>query len=124
MKNRIFRVLLAACFLLICSFGQAQTSSNPIGVWNYSLPDAPSEYSTGKLEFKNQDNKLMLVMYYENAPMGNGFEVTKKDNKYVCDVAFDDFSMTFKLEPDGDNLKGMLSTDFGEFAIFLKPVKK
>ena len=124
MKNRIFVALFAACFLLICPFTWAQTSSNPVGVWTYDLPDVPSEYSTGKVEFKMQDDKLMMVMYFNNAPQGNGFVVTKKDDKYICEVSFDNFSMGFTLGPDGDNLKGMISTDYGDFAIFMKPEKK
>ena len=124
MKNIFSKGLFAACFLLICSLGWAQTSSNPVGVWNYELPDAPGEYATGKVEFKNQDGKLMMVMFFNGAPQGNGYEVTKKDNKYICNVAIENFDMTFTLEPDGDNLKGMLSTDYGDLAIFLKPEKK
>lgn len=124
MKNRISKGLFAACFMLICSFGWTQTSSNPVGVWIYDMPDVPVEYSTGKVEFKNQDDKLMMVMYYENTPQGNGVEVKKQDNKYIIKVALEAFDMTFTLQPDGDNLKGILATDYGDFAIFLKPEKK
>ena len=116
------KVSFLACFLLICAFGWAQTSSNPIGIWNFDLPDAPAEYATGKIEFKNEDGKLMLLNV--GAPQGSGFEVTKKDGKYICNISIQGFDLTYILEPDGDNLKGIVSTDYGDLPIFLKPDKK
>jgi hypothetical protein len=102
---------------------QAQTSSNPVGKWDYSVPEAPYEYSKGKAEFKMQDGKLMMVMII-NEYAGNPMEVTKKDNAYVCKFAGDGFEMTITLKPDGDNLKGNISSDQFDVSITMTPAKQ
>jgi len=121
MKKRIIKGMLAAGMLLYCMIGQAQTSSNPVGVWNFDIPNAPAEYATGKVEFKNLDGKLMLFFV---GMQGTGFEVTKKENQYTCKMSFDYFDMTFVLKADGDNLKGVVFSDQWEMDINMKPDKK
>ena len=122
MRNRMIKWMLAACMLLLCMVGQAQTSSNPVGIWDFDIPNAPAEYATGKVEFKNQDGKLM--MFFVGMDQGTGFEVTKKENQYTCKMSFDYFDMTFVLNPDGDNLKGVIFSDQWEMDIIMTPEKK
>jgi hypothetical protein len=110
--------------LLFCGFVvQAQTSSNPVGKWDYTIPEAPYEYSKGKAEFKMQDNKLMMTLILDQNT-GTPFEVTKKDNSYICRMSFEGFIMTFTLNPDGDNLKGIISSDQWDVSITMTPEKK
>ena len=122
MKKRIIKGMLAAYMLLLCMVGQAQTSSNPVGIWDFNIPNAPAEYSTGKVEFKNQDGKLR--MFFVGMSQGSGFDVTKKDNQYTCKMSFDNFEMTFVLNPDGTNLKGIIYSDQWEMDIRMTPQKK
>ena len=100
---------------------QAQTSSNPVGIWDFDIPGAPAEYATGKIEFKNQDGKLMMFFV---GMQGTGFEVTKKETQYTCKMSFDYFEMTFVLNPDGNNLKGVIFSDQWEMDIRMTPEKK
>jgi len=122
MENRLFKGLVVVCFLLIGSAVLAQTSKNPVGVWDFSVPDAPTEYATGKIEFKNQDGKLLLFFVGNNQT--RGFEVTRRENQLVCRVSQDGFVMTLTLNPDGDNLKGTVDVDQWKMAISMKPAKK
>ena len=123
MKKNVMKGLLAACMLLVCMVGRSQTSANPVGVWTFSIPDAPYEYSTGKVEFKMQDGKLMLFMIM-NEQAGKPVEVAKKDNAYSCSFDVDGYALVMTLNPDGDNLKGIIVADQWELGITLKPVKK
>jgi len=123
MNTRMIKGMLVACMLLIGCMVQAQTSANPIGKWDFSVPDAPYEYSKGKAEFKMQDNKMVVVMTINNNS-GDPMEITKKDNAYVCQVSVDGFSMTINLKPDGDNLKGTISSNQFEIGITMTPEKK
>jgi len=123
MKNSMIRGMLAACMLLFGFIVQAQTSSNPVGKWDYSVPEAPYEYSKGKAEFKMQDEKLVMVMTI-NDFVGDPMEVTKKENAYVCEFAVEGFSMTITLNPDGDNLKGFISSDQWDVSINMTPAKE
>ena len=115
--------MLAACMLLLGFIVQAQTSSNPVGKWDYSVPEAPPEYSKGKAEFRMQDDKLVLVMTINNF-VGEPIEVTKKDNAYVCGFSVEGFSMSITLNPDGDNLKGWISSDQWDVTITMTPAKE
>ena len=117
MKNRL---LLLSFMLLFSMIGWAQTSTNPVGVWDFNVPDAPSEYATGKIEFKNQDGKLMLYFVGVN----QGTEVTRRDNQLTCRISSDYFDMTIVLRPDGNNLRGTVSSDQWAMAITLTPEKK
>ena len=121
MKKRIVKVILTACMLLFYMSVQAQTSSNPVGIWDFNIPNAPAEYATGKVEFKNQDDKLMMFFV---GIQGRGFEVTKKENQYTCKMSFDYFEITFVLNPDGNNLKGTVSSDQWDMEIKMTPEKK
>ena len=123
MKYNIKRVFFAACMFLFCIVIQAQTSSNPVGKWTYSCPEAPYEYSTGKAEFKLQDGKLMLVMVV-GGNQGAPIEVTKRENDYVCRFSIENYGITIILKPDGDNLKGTIASDGWELAISMKPEKE
>ena len=123
MKYSIKRVLFSASILLFCIVGQAQTSSNPVGMWTYNCPEAPYEYSTGKAEFKVQEGKLFLVMSVGGNP-GTPIEVTKKDNDYICKFSFDNFGITIILKPDGNNLKGTIASENWDLAISMTPEKK
>ena len=123
MKNIIIKGLFAALMLLFCVASQAQTSKNPVGKWDYSIPDVSSEYSSGKAEFKNQNNKLMLVLS-TGGWIGDAFEMTKKDDSYSGKFLIEGYAITVTLKPDGENLKGTLSSDRGTLVISMKPEKK
>ena len=123
MKKKMIKGMLVACMLLLGYVVQAQTSSNPIGKWDYSVPEAPYEYSKGKAEFKMQEGKMVMVMTI-NQNVGPAMEVTKKENSYVCQASFDGFSMTITLNPDGDNLKGVISTSQWDVGVTMTPEKK
>jgi len=124
MKKRIIQGMMVVCMLLIGFTGMAQTSSNPVGKWDFKVPDAPAEYGIGKAEFKMQDGKLMLLMTISGQSAGQSIEVKKNDNTYVCEMSNDYFSMTIILNPDGDNLKGTISSDQWDMDIFMTPEKK
>ena len=123
MKKRMVKGVLVACMLLIGFAGMAQTSSNPVGKWDYSVPEAPAEYATGKAEFAMKDGKLMLTMTM-NGQAGQPVEAVKKDNGYICTFETEYFSMTITLNPDGNNLKGYISSDQFDVAITMTPEKK
>ena len=127
MKKRIMQGMLVACMLLIGFVVQAQTSSNPVGKWDYSCPDMPAEFSKGKVEFKMQNDKLTMTMTangtFDGPPMPP-LEVTKKDNSYVCKMESEYFAMTITLNPDGNNLKGQISSEMGDIAITMTPEKQ
>ena len=123
MKSIIIKGWFAAFMLLFCITGQAQTSGNPVGKWVYSIPDVSSEYASGKAEFKKQDGKLMLVLS-SNEWIGDAFEMTKKDDGYSGKFWIQEYSVTITLKPDGENLKGTLSSDRGTLLVSMKPEKK
>ena len=124
MKKRIIQGMLVVCMLLIGFIGMAQTSSNPVGKWDYNVPEAPYEYSTGKAEFKMQDGKLMFGMIVNGQTAGRSVEAKKEGDKYICEISNDSFYMKITLSPDGDNLKGLVSSDQWEMGIILTPEKK
>jgi hypothetical protein len=110
--------------LLFCIVGRAQTPSDPVGVWVYSIPEAPYEYSTGKAEFKKVDGKLTMTLAAGENP-AIPLEVTvKENNEYVCKFSSTEFSMTITLKPDGETLKGYVTSDMWEVSITMKPDKK
>ena len=123
MKKNIMKGMLLACMLLTGIIVQAQTSSNPVGKWDYLVPDAPIEYSKGKAEFLMQDGKLMMVMIADGQS-GNPVEVTKTDDTYTCRISSDYFTMTITLRPDGDNLKGVIGVDQWDLDIIMTPEKQ
>ena len=124
MKKKIMHGLLVACMLLIGFVGMAQTSSNPVGKWDYTVPEAPAEYATGKAEFMMQDGKLVFMMIVNGQQTGQPIEVQKNDNTYVCEMSNEYFSMKITLSPDGDNLKGVISSDQWQMGITMTPEKK
>ena len=124
MKKKIIQGMMVACMLLIGFVGMAQTSSNPAGKWDYKIPDAPSEFSTGKAEFMMQDGKLMFSIIANGQSLGQPIEVKKQDNSYICEFSNDYFYILFTLNPDGDNLKGFVGSDDWEFGITMTPEKK
>ena len=124
MKKRFMQGMLVVCMLLIGFIGMAQTSSNPVGMWDYRVQEAPAEYSTGKAEFKMQDGKLVFLMLVNGQQTGQPIEVKKNDNTYVCEMSNEYFSMKVTLSPDGDNLKGTISSDQWQMGITMTPEKK
>ena len=123
MKKNVIKGMMGACMLLLGFIVQTQTSSNPVGKWDYSIPEAPYEYSKGKAEFKMQENKLVVVMTI-NQSVGNTLEVTKKENAYLFGFTIEGYSISFTLNPDGDNLKGIVSSDEWDVTITMTPAKE
>jgi len=123
MKKKMMKGIFVACMLLLGFIIQAQTSSNPVGKWNYTMPDAPPEFGQGQVEFKMQNDKLVLVILH-NDYFGDPIEVTKQDDAYVCEYAGGEFYMTMTFNPDGDNLKGMMSVGGYDLIMILTPAKE
>ena len=124
MKKRIMKGMLVACMLFIGFAGIAQTSSNPIGKWDYSMPDAPAEYGIGKAEFKMLDDKLVFLMTINGQTLGQPVEVKKNDNTYVIEISNDYVYLDISLNPDGDNLKGILTYEQWDLDILMTPEKQ
>jgi len=123
MKQIIINVILAVCILMPAAVVKAQTPANPVGKWNYLIPDAPPEYGSGKVEFKRVDGKLTMTMLSSGNPE-IPLEVTEKENnEYVCTFSSDQFDMTLHLKPDGENLSGVLEVAGYEASITMKPDK-
>ena len=122
MKKRIMQGVLVACMLLIGFVGMAQTSSNPVGMWETTFPDAPPEFAKGKAEFKMQDGKLMFIMYMNDQP-GQPVEAVKNDNGYVCKMESEFGTMNITFTRDGDNMKGAFSSDQFSMSFTMKPIK-
>ena len=124
MKKRIMKGMLVACMLFIGFAGIAQTSSNPIGKWDYSIPEAPAEYGIGKAEFKMQDDKLVFLMTINGQTLGQPVEVKKTDNTYSIEISNDYLYLSIFLDPDGDNLKGVLTYEQWDLDILMTPEKQ
>jgi len=124
MKKRIIQGMLVACMLLIGFVAMAQTSSNPVGKWDTTFPEAPAEYSKGQAEFKMQDGKLMYIAYMDGQPIGQPVEAVKKDNGYVCKMESEFGTITITFTPDGNNLKGTLGSDQFSMNFTMTPAKK
>ena len=124
MKKRIMKGMLVACMLLIGLIGMAQTSSNPVGMWETDFPDAPPEFAKGKAEFKMQDGKLMYIMYMNDQPAGQPVEAVKNDNGYVCKVESEFGTMNITFTHDGDNMKGTFGSGEFSMSFTMKPLKQ
>ena len=124
MKKRIMKGMLVACILLIGFVGMAQTSSNPVGMWETTFPDAPAEYAKGKTEFKMQDGKLMYIMYMNDQPAGQPVEVVTNDNGYACKIESEFGTMNITFTRDGDNMKGTLGSNDFSMNFTMTPLKQ
>ena len=127
MKQIIINIILAVCILMPATVVKAQTPANPVGKWTYEIPEAPPEYGLGKVEFKRVDGKLTMAMMTAGNPEIS-MEVTEKENngvkEYVCTFSSDQFEMTLRLKPNGENLTGVLEVAGYEASILMKPDKE
>jgi len=123
MKQIIINVILAVCIMLPATIVKAQTPTDPVGKWTYSIPDAPPEYGSGKVEFKKVDGKLFMLMSSSSFPEISMEVTVKENNEYVCNFSTDQFEMTLRLKPSGENLSGWLEVGGYDATITMKPDK-
>ena len=123
MKQIIIHVILAVCILMPAAVVKAQTPADPVGKWTYLIPDAPPEYGSGKVEFKRVDGKLTMTMLSSGNPEIPMEVTVKENNEYVCFFSTDQFEMTLRFKPDGENLKGTIEVGGYEASISMKPDK-
>ena len=67
MKKQLITVFTAMMFVLSLAIVDASAAVDPVGTWKYSAPDAPYEYSAGKIIISKEDGKLkgsIKIDYY------------------------------------------------------------
>lgn len=92
------------------------------GAWNYSLPDAPYEYQSGTIEFKEAGGKQTAVVNIQ----GNIITINdlKKDgDKYTCNLTVDGSDVKVVFNPGAEKITGMVTAEGWDMPITLTPKK-
>ena len=77
--------------LIVCVNGNSPVKESLKGIWEYRVPDAPYEYSTGTFVFGEVDGKPTLTVKFKS-----GAEVKAKDVRIENDSVI--FSVTVEYE--------------------------
>jgi hypothetical protein len=101
MKRLIMFVLLFAGIVVwVIANSSVPGKENLKGIWEYKVPDAPYEYSSGKLVFDEVDGKATVTVRFKN-----GTEIKAQDVK----LENDSFSFEVQVEYEMVKVTGKLA---------------
>jgi len=101
MKRLIMFVLLFAGVVVWATANSSVPGKENLkGIWEYTVPDAPYEYSTGKLVFDEVDGKATVTVRFKN-----GTEIRAQDVK----LENDSFSFEVQVEYEMVKVTGKLA---------------
>lgn len=141
MKNSRFLIYVTSFFILssfslMASYSEKESSNpidakrtellkdnSPVGVWDYTVADAPYEYSTGVLYVtKEKDGYAVKVKLNYSTEKANNVSVDK--NKLNFSVMVEGLLVKVALEVDDKGIKGKVDSPEGMFALVGKRSKK
>ncbi len=100
MKRLMMIVLFVFCATLFPNYGQAAENNSLKGTWNYKVPEAPSEYSEGKLIFAEKEGAVTGIVKFMD-----GTEIKVQKLK----VGSDSISFTVEIESNEITLNGKIA---------------
>lgn len=89
MKKLMTLALIAICVTLTSNFVKASANETLKGTWEYKVPAAPYDYSTGKITFAEKEGKTTATVLFMN-----GTELKVQDLK----VESNSFSFSVDIE--------------------------
>jgi len=94
------------------------------GNWNYSLPDAPYNYQSGTLEFKDSDGKQSAVVKIGSRTI-NINEIKKNGDNFTCNLYVDGADVDVSLKKIScQKMSGMVKAEGWDMPLTLTPVKE
>lgn len=87
-----------------------------IGYWNYTVANAPYEYSKGVLIISESENKFSVTVNLNNGTL-NGEEVTVEGNQINFKVYVEGTVASVTLTVTGDTISGSSISQDGTLAI-------
>jgi hypothetical protein len=87
-----------------------------VGYWNYSVPNAPYEYSKGDLLINKEKDSFTVKIMLPAGSM-NAENVVVQDNKITFKVYVEGSLVIVALEAQGDTISGVAETPEGTLQI-------
>ena len=119
MKNLILKSTIILSLLVMTSFTAKDSTTSAkkiVGVWEYSVPDAPYEYQTGIMTFSKVKKELSGFISIEGNKMDMEKVVFKKD-KLTSEVYIQGETVTFNLTFEKNSFSGTASYSQGDMDI-------
>ena len=118
MKKNAFSLILTMLIAIV--FGmtniEAATAADAVGTWKYNAPDAPYEYSSGKIIIAKEDGKLtgtIKIDYYSIEA-----EDVKLDNNTLSFGAYIEGEyVQIKVDIDGKKFSGQATYSEGALPV-------
>ncbi len=99
------------------------TDNSPVGIWDYTVDNAPYEYSTGVLYVTKEKNGYAVkVKLNYSTEIANNVKVDK--NKLNFSVMVEGLMVKVALEVDDKGIKGKADSPEGVFSLTGKRSKK
>ncbi len=99
MKNLIFKSSIILSLVLLTSFSVKESTfgiKKIIGVWEYSVPDAPYQYQQGVITFSKNKKEISGFLTIQGTKL-NLENIVSKKNNITCDVYLEGETITFNL---------------------------
>jgi len=119
MKNLILKSTIILSLLVMTSFtvkDNTTIAKKFIGVWEYSVPNAPYPYQTGTMTFSKAKKKISGFISIEGNNIDMEKVVSKKDN-LTCEIYIEGETVTFNLTFEKNSFSGTASYSQGDLDI-------
>lgn len=123
MKKQIMTAFTAILFMLSMSIVDASAAVDPVGTWKYSAPDAPYEYSSGKIIVTKEDGELkgsIKIDYYTISAQ----DVKLENNTLSFGAYIEGEYIKIKIDLDGDKFAGKATYSEGTLPLSGERVKQ
>ncbi|WP_171037891.1 hypothetical protein [Dyadobacter luticola] len=115
MKTKHYFLMIIAISFLSIAARRAIIADDIVGTWKYLISDVPPEYESGFLVFEMKDNKT--TGYVEGGEKIEMKELMVGGGKVTFSTENQGGVFKYALEQKGDTLKGLISSQYGDFPI-------
>ena len=99
MKNLILKSSIVLSLILMMSFTVKESAFGTkriVGVWEYSVPNAPYQYQQGIITFSKNKKDISGFLTVQGTKL-NLENIISKKNNIICDVYLEGETVTFDL---------------------------
>ncbi len=107
--------MIMAMALFSIAAQKALTADDLVGTWKYLISDVPAEYESGFLIFEQKDNKTIGFIEAAERQEVKNLMVDQGKVTFMTENQGGEFK--YNLMQKGDTLTGLISSQYGEFAI-------
>ncbi len=124
MKKLVLVVLVAICSSIGFANPVSAINDNLKGSWQYKVPSAPYEYSSGQIIIAEQEGKMAITVNFSDGSQLKGQDVKIEDNSFSFTVLIESETIKVSGKLENGKINGKVDSSQGIMNFTAEQVKR